>query len=223
MIQSIFYKEWLKLRIFWGLAVAVHIGMVAYILLSLRSTLMASGVVETWATMIGRDVLMVNQLMYVPLVTGVVLAICQWLPEMQQKRIRLTLHLPVDYTLSIGAMLMSSLAGLCLLFAVDAAVLAVVEQLWLPRELVWRTFLTCLPWYIGGLLGYNVASWCIVEPQWTMRCVNGVIGVPLVALCFLTAQPACYATMLPWLALLLVAVVWLPFYSVYRFKQGKGL
>ena len=92
MLKAIFYKEWLKLRIFWCLALVVHIGLIAYLLLSLRSTLLASGIVETWATMIGRDVLMVNALMYVPLITGVCIALCQWLPEMQIKRIRLTLH-----------------------------------------------------------------------------------------------------------------------------------
>ena len=221
MLKSIFYKEWLKLRLFWGLALVVHVGLIAYLLLSLRSTLLASGVVETWATMIGRDVLMVNSLMYVPLVTGVCVALCQWLPEMQIKRIRLTLHLPVDYTASIGTMLLSSIVGLCVLFALDAAVLAFVEQLWLPRELVWRTFLTCLPWYIGGLLGYSVLSWCILEPQWKIRCANILIGAPLVALCFLTAQPACYVKMFPWLIVLLLITGCLPFYSVYRFKLGK--
>lgn len=221
MLHAIFYKEWLKLRLFWCLALAVHVGLIVYLLLSIRSTLLASGVVETWATMIGRDMLMVNSFMYLPLVTGVCLALCQWLPEMQIKRIRLTLHLPVDYTLSIGAMLLCSIVCLCVLFIVDAAVLAIVEQVWLPRELVWRTFLTCLPWYFGGMLGYNVVSWCILEPQWRGRCVNFLIGAPLVALCFLSAQPACYTTMLPWLCLLLLATICLPFYSVYRFKLGK--
>lgn len=221
MIKSIFYKEWLKLRLFWCLAVVVHIGLIAYLLLSLRSTLLASGVVETWATMIGRDVLMVNQLMYLPLVTGVVLALCQWLPEMQIKRIRLTLHLPIDYTASIGTMLLCSICGLCLLFAVDAAVLAIVEQMWLPRELVWRTFLTCLPWFIGGVVGFTCTSWCLLEPQWKIRCVDILMGAPMVALCFLTAQPACYVKMFPWLLLVLVATACLPFYSVYRFKLGK--
>ena len=221
MLRAIFYKEWLKLRLLWGLAVLVNAGLVTYLLLSLRSTLIASGVVETWATMIGRDVMMVNQLMYLPLVTGVVLALCQWLPEMQIKRIRLTLHLPLDYTASIGMMLLSSLCGLTLLFALDATVLALVEQAWLPRELVWRTFLTCLPWYIGGLLGYSVTSWCLLEPQWKMRCLDFLIGAPLVALCYLTAQPACYISMLPWLVLALLATVCLPFYSIYRFKLGK--
>ena len=221
MIRSIFYKEWLKLRLFWCLALVVHVGLVVYMLLSIRSTLLASGVVETWATMIGRDVLMVNSLMYLPLVTGVCIALCQWLPEMQIKRIRLTLHLPIDYTLSIGAMLFCSVVCLCVLFTADAAVLALVEQLWLPRELVWRTFLTCLPWYFGGMLGYNVVSWCILEPQWKGRCVNFLIGAPLVALCFLSTQPACYTPMLPWLFLLLVVTTCLPFYSVYRFKLGK--
>lgn len=221
MLHAIFYKEWLKLRLFWCLALAVHVGLIVYLLLSIRSTLLASGVVETWATMIGRDMLMINSFMYLPLVTGVCLALCQWLPEMQSKRIRLTLHLPVDYTLSIGAMLLCSIVCLCGLFLVDAAVLAIVEQMWLPRELVWRTFLTCLPWYFGGMLGYNVVSWCILEPQWKGRCLNFLIGAPLVALCFLSAQPACYTTMLPWLCLLLVVTICLPFYSVYRFKLGK--
>ena len=221
MIKSIFYKEWLKLRLFWCLAVVVHIGLIAYLLLSLRTTLLASGVVETWATMIGRDVLMVNQLMYLPLVTGVVLALCQWLPEMQIKRIRLTLHLPINYTVSIGMMLLNSLLGLMILFGLDAAILGIVEHIWLPRELVWRTFLTCLPWFIGGLLGYSITSWCILEPQWRIRCVNLLIGAPLVSICFITNQPAAYTGMLPWLIVLLITTVCLPFYSIYRFKLGK--
>ena len=221
MLKSIFYKEWLKLRLFWCLAFVLHAGLIIYLLLALRSTFMASGLVETWTTMIGRDVMMVNQLMYLPLLTGVCIALCQWLPEMQIKRIRLTLHLPIDYTLSIGAMLLTGLVGLTFLFLFDAALLAGVELIWLPRELVWRAFLTCLPWYLGGLLGDNVTSWCMLEPQWKIRCLDFLIGAPLVALCFLTTQPACYVLMWPWLLLALIATVCLPFYSIYRFKLGK--
>ena len=221
MLRAIFYKEWLKLRLFWGLAVVVHIALIGYLLLSLRSTLLSSGVVETWATMIGRDILMINQLTYLPLITGVCLALCQWLPEMQAKRIRLTLHLPIDNHLSIGAMLGCSFIGLCVLFGLDAALLAGVGQIWLPRELVWRTFLTCLPWYLGGLIGYNIVSWWVLEPQWKIRCVDMLIGAPLVALCFLTTQPACYIQMIPWLIGLLLCTTCLPLYSIYRFKLGK--
>jgi hypothetical protein len=221
MLRAIFYKEWLKLRLFWGLVVVVHIALIGYLLLSLRSTLLSSGVVETWVTMIGRDILMINQLTYLPLITGVFLALCQWLPEMQAKRIRLTLHLPIDNHLSIGAMLGCSIIGLCVLFGLDAALLAGVGQIWLPRELVWRTFLTCLPWYLGGLIGYNIVSWWVLEPQWKIRCVDVLIGAPLVALCFLTTQPACYIQMIPWLIGLLLCTACLPLYSIYRFKLGK--
>ncbi len=216
MVQSIFYKEWLKLRIFWCLAFLVHIGMVIYLLLGIRSTLITAGVVETWATMIGRDVLMITPLMYLPPLTGIVLALCQWLPEMQLKRIRLTLHLPVDYTLSIGTMLLSSIIGLCLIYATDAAVLAAVGRVWLPCELVWRTFVTCLPWYIGGLIAYTVTTWCILEPLWRVRVVNLLIGAPLVAVCFLTSQPACYTRMMPWLLCLLAVTLVLPLSAICR-------
>ncbi len=221
MVRAIFYKEWLKLRLVWCLAFVIHIGLITYLLLALRATLLSAGTIETWATMISRDVLMINQLTYLPLITGVCIALCQWLPEMQNKRIRLTLHLPIDYSQSIGIMLLSSMIGLCILFSIDAVTLSIVEQLWLPRELVWRTFITCLPWYIGGFIGYNVTSWCLLEPLWKMRCVNFLIGAPLVALCFLTTQPACYIAMWPWLLVVVVATACLPFYSIYRFKLGK--
>lgn len=220
MLKAIFNKEWLKLRLFWIIAISANTAVVTFILLSLRSTLLASGVVETWATMIGRDMLFVGQLEFVPLVTGIVLAVCQWIPEMQIKRIRLTLHLPIDYTKSIGMMLLSSLSGLILLFAFDAISLAIIEQIWLPRELILRTFLTCLPWYLGGLIAYSVTSWIILEPQWRYRCIFIVIGAPLVYLAYLTSQPACYIAFFPWLIVLLLLTSCLPFYSIYRFKLG---
>ena len=221
MLRAIFYKEYLKLRLVWPVLLLLHLGVVIYLLLALRATLLTSGVVETWATMIGRDVLMVGLLMYVPLLSGIAVALCQWLPEMQNKRIKLTLHLPVDYTVTIGAMLLCGLLGLCLICCLDAIILAVVESLWLPRELVWRTLLTCLPWYIGGLMAYAITSWCVLEPQWRMRCLDLCIGAPLVTLCYLTSQPACYSAMWPWLVVLLLIAVCLLFYSVYRFKLGK--
>jgi hypothetical protein len=164
---------------------------------------------------------MINTMMYLPLVTGVCIALCQWLPEMQNKRIRLTLHLPIDYTLSIGLMLLCGIAGLSVLFATDAAVMAITQQFWLPRELVTRTWLTCLPWYLGGLIAYSITTWIILEPQWRLRCVNLLIGVPLVALCFLSSQPASYVRMTPWLIALLIVTACLPAYSIYRFKLGK--
>ena len=64
-------------------------------------------------------------------------------------------------------------------------------------------------------------SWCVLEPQWKFRCLDIAVGAPLVALCFLSNQPACYSTMWPWLLIILIAVTALPFYSIYRFKLGK--
>ena len=223
MIKSIFYKEWLKTRVVVLLAAALNIGCIAYILLSLRNTLLSSGVVETWATMIGRDIMMVNSLMLIPLITGIVLAVMQWLPEMQQKRIKLTLHLPIKYGYSIGLMLGYGLTCLLLTFILDAALLAIVESLWLPAELVYRTFLTTLPWYIAGCMGYAVISWLLLEPTWRIRIIDACIGAPLVGICFLTTQPACYINFIPCLIILAAIMACLPLYSVYRFKMGEGL
>lgn len=223
MFQQFFYKEWLKTKWVIILLGMIHIGMIIYLMLALRSTLIASGKIETIATMIGRDMLFITPYMYIPLISSVVLALVQWLPEMQQRRIRLTLHLPVSMGLSIGSMLAFSLFALLIMFGIVACLLVVIESIWLPRELIVRALLTLGPWFIAGLMGYSVTSWIILELSWGIRIVWLAIGAPVVYVCLISSQPACYDHFLPWLIVLACTVTCLPFYSVYRLSMGKGL
>lgn len=47
-----------------------------------------------WEILLSRDVVFIETLTYIPLLAGLLLAIVQFVPEMQQKRLKLTLHLP---------------------------------------------------------------------------------------------------------------------------------
>ena len=223
MLKSIFIKEWLKTRLAVCLILASTTGLIGYLLLSLRSTITTSGAVETIATMIGRDMIFVNLMQFVPLLAGVCLAVVQWLPEMQNKRIKLTLHLPVSYTWSIGLMLAYGICCLVLTDVLNLSLLWAVEAVWLPAELIRHTLLTMLTWYIGGIAGYLFVSWIILEPVWKMRVGAMCIAAALLALFFLTPQPEVYNRFLPLLVLLTASCVLLPYYSIYRFKTGKGL
>ena len=223
MIKAIFIKEWLKTRLAACLIFVVAVGVVIYLLLALRSTMATSGAVETIATMIGRDMIFVNLMQFIPMLCAICLTVVQWLPEMQLKRIKLTLHLPVPYTQSIGLMLLYGVAVLAVVSVADLALLWAVESLWLPAELIRHTLLTMLTWHIAGLMAYLLVSWIILEPVWRMRVAEMAVAVPLLALFFLTPQPEVYNRFLPLLGLLTVLCGLLPFYSIYRFKTGKGL
>jgi len=223
MLKAIFIKEWLKTRLCVCLIWAATTGVIAYLLLALRSTIATSGAVETIATMLGRDIIFVNLMQFIPLLAGVCLAVVQWLPEMQNKRIKLTLHLPVSYTKSIGLMLGYGVACLLAMSLLNLALLWIVEAVWLPAELIRHTLLTMQTWYTAGILGYLLVSWIILEPVWKMRVAAMCTAASLLALFFLTPQPEVYNRFLPILIVLTVACVLLPFYSIYRFKTGKGL
>lgn len=223
MLRSLFCKEWLKTRLVVALAWFATMGMILYLLLSLRHTILTSGAVETIATMLGRDLIFVDIMRFVPLIIGVCLALAQWLPEMQQKRLKLTLHLPVHYAYSISIMLLYGVVVMLGISLSNLLLLGAVEAIYLPYEIIRHTLLTMLTWYLAGIMGYLLFSWVILEPIGRMRVFALCISAALLSICYLSSMPEAYNYLLPALLLLTLLLFMLPFYSVYRFKQGKGL
>lgn len=163
MLQSIFTKEWLKTRLFLIIYSMATLGLLAYLLLSIHSTLVESGRIEVWATMIGRDMIFVDLLKYVPLVFGVALALTQWLPEMINKRLKLTLHLPVSAAQSIGCMLCFGVVATIILTIICLVVLSIVEAFWFPGEIILHTLRKLIPAFCWGTVIYLVSSWIMLE------------------------------------------------------------
>ena len=71
----------------------------------------------------------VDLLQFVPLVVGLLFAVVQFVPEMQRKCLKLTLHLPCPELRMIGAMLLYGVLLLGALFAVSLGVLFVAVPL----------------------------------------------------------------------------------------------
>ncbi len=223
MIRAIFLKEWWKTRLTICLIGIGWLALTVYVLLTIRNSMMVSGHVETIATMLSRDMLFIEPLRYMPALAGVVLAFVQWMPEMTQKRLQLTLHLPLPYPFSVGSMLGYGVFVLAAIAGVNLLLLGYVERLWVPAELIRTTLLTLLPAYVASLMAYLLTAWVVLEPTWSMRCLCIVMSIGLLALFFLNAMPLTYMRLLPWLVLLTVLCAGLPLYSVYRFQLGKGL
>lgn len=121
MEKAILYKEWIKTRGYCLLALIVSCGMVAYCLMKMRYVIEMKGVEHLWQVMMERDAIFVDRLTYLPVVVGVLLAIVQFVPEMQQKRMKLMLHLPYPRFLNISIMLLYGVGCLITCFALHFA------------------------------------------------------------------------------------------------------
>lgn len=221
MEKAILYKEWIKTRAYCLLACLASCGIVAYCLMKMRYVITMKGVEHIWLVMLERDAVFVERLTYLPLIVGVLLAIVQFVPEMQQKRMKLMLHLPYPHFLQIAIMLLYGVGYLLVCFALHLVAIWLYTRSFLPPELYNRILLTAMPWYIAGFMGYLLGAWCVLEPTWKRRVVYVAIAVAATSTCFLSSTPEAYNRM-AWLLVIYAALCFfLPMLSVQRFIDGK--
>ena len=220
MKKAIFYKEWIKTRRYFPIALIVSVIFIIYALLGIQRVINFRGVAHLWEILLSRDVVFIETLTYIPLLTGLLLAIVQFVPEMQQKRLKLTLHLPYPQNRMLMLMLIAGLSELIVIYLIDYLILYVYLQNILAPELTDRILLTSLPWYIGGITAYSLTSWICLEPTWRRRIIDLLIAVGVVRIFFLSSVPEAYNCFLPWLVVYTAAAMLLPQLSVSRFKEG---
>ena len=221
MKKALFYKEWIKTRYFIALFGVLSLSMMGYVILQMQRVIQFKGASHLWEILLSRDVVFTEMMQYVPLSVGLLLGLAQFFPEMQQKRMKLTLHLPYAQNKNIACMLLAGSMELLLLFLLHLLTLLLYLSSHLAWELTERILLTTLPWYLSGFMGYLLVSWVTIEPTWHFRIVNGLVSAALLRLFFLSPYPEAYNPSLPLLCLLIVLSATLPYLSVSRFKAGK--
>jgi hypothetical protein len=219
MYTSLFYKEWIKTRKPLWLLSSVFAAAVAYILLTVAKQYQANPV-ALWEFIVQNNAAQAGYLKYLPVGAGMLFAIVQLAPEMQNRRLKLTLHLPLNESKIVGSILLFGFVALAGLFLASGAILLAGLRVYVPAEVVFANFITLLPWMLGGLATYLFAAWICLEPVWKQRVLNAIPALCCVSLFYTEALPGAYVPFLPWLIVLTVAGFAVPFYSAIRFKQG---
>ncbi len=220
MTKMILYKEWLKTRwVLPGILTAVT-ALTFYCFLNLAKVVEIRGAGLLWEALVTKDTVLTEILRYVPAIAGALLALGQFFPEIQQKRLKLTLHLPCPQGKMILVMAAFGLVALTLLFALQAGVSAWILSIWVPGELVSRVLGTMAVWYLAGWAAYLFTSALCLEPTWRFRVLILVVAAGLFRLLYLSAVPQAYGRFFPWLLLYVSASAGLLFSGVARFKEG---
>lgn len=221
MYKALLSKEWLKTRRVFLIALAVGVLVDCYVILEMKSLAQARGMGSLWLAMIQKDVSFVSIITYIPLIIGIAVGVAQMAPEMSQKRLKLTLHLPVPTFRLIAVMIGTGVLELFVIFIAQMAIIAIYDATILPPELVGRVMLTMLPWCLGGIIAYIFVAAICLEGKWTMRGVLAALGTVTVALMYQRQDAmAAYTGMLGIIVILIFAVAALAFGSVARFKEG---
>ncbi|MBR1630951.1 MAG: hypothetical protein IJ680_03765 [Paludibacteraceae bacterium] len=221
MLKSLFYKEWLKTRRLLAGCLTVLVVLNLYCMLNVNHIVELKGAAHIWLVAITNDAVFVQMMQYVPLIIGILLAVAQYVPEMHQKRIKLTLHLPVSTTRSVGSMLLYGWVMLLVLYVLSVLLMSVWLHAVFASEIVMHILLTTLTWYVAGLLAYQLTAWICLEPTWKRRAWSIVVAAALLRMCFMTDKPEAYNGMLVVLLLLaLICTTW-PFISIQRFREGR--
>lgn len=222
MFQALFYKEWIKTRRITILIGAVFAGIIIYSFINTGQAFRIGGAVQVWADIILKDASIFPSVMqWLPVLTGLLLAFAQFVPEITDKRLKLSLHLPMSEAKIVSAILCYGLMVLVLTYLITYGILMTGLSFYYPTEIKMIAFWKSLPWFLAGLTGYLLGTWICLEPVWRQRIYNAFISACVLALFFINAQSGAYMPLIPVLVIITIICFGLPFYSTARFKEGK--
>ena len=152
MFSAIFYKEWIKTRRTVGLILLLLVALLVYALVQMGQTLRVNGAVQAWSAVLLKDMSLVPEVTkWFPLLTGLLLGVAQFIPEMTDKRLKLTLHLPLRESKIVFVTLLYGMAVLSAAFLPMYVALYAGLSRHYAVEMLHAMTWQLLPYFEGGL------------------------------------------------------------------------
>lgn len=220
MTKSIITKEILKTRRAFWCSIVLTMFFTAYALLGINRVITTHGVEHIWLIMLMKDQTFIDAIKYVPLLCGLLVGLAQMMPEMQQNRLKLTLHLPCPSLRLLVTMLLTGFAELTVVFLLQFVAIWIFYHRIIAPEMTWHVLLTSLPWYLAGYTAYFFSTAVCLEGKWKRRILLALIGAGVITLYYLQPAPGAYNGFLPVALIVTLILAVLSYGSIVRFKQG---
>ena len=224
ILLHLFYKEWIKTR--WA-----FLGM---LLLGIAAILYIFTAVENKITLLGAKTILLRILYdeppviyyasfrYIPLLTAIAVGISQYVPEITQKRIRLTLHLPVGNHALIAGLAGFGLALLTLGNLLYTGLFLYYNVRLFPAEITRPVMISLTPWLLSSYIAYNFIAMIAMEPGKWRKVVYSVIAWYILQFFLVGDHPhGAFGASIPVMVLMLVASSGGVLYASQRFYKGE--
>lgn len=219
MCRSILLKEWLKLRWFFVTCLLGHLAVCLRIFFVIRRQMQEEHAEMVWYQAIHIHTVMYQDIRYLPLFTGLLLAAAQFVPEILGRRMRIALHLPTGRDHMLLLCLLSGISLYLIATGLGCAGVFLTMQHFFPREVALSSLPTIAPWILAGLLAYFGTTIILLEGETTRRIFLALVFGVLVAMMFSGNGYGWFIPALPYLAWLVVPAMLSVFESVRRFQQ----
>lgn len=219
MIKALFYREWLKTRMAAIIAAALMVCGTAYSLVNSFQMLRLHGAAQVWNDMAtGNTPILPAAITWLPLLAALLVALAQFVPEMTDSRLKLTLHLPLQPGTALAVLLGYGCTVIVSAYVLSCALLAAGLSAGFPREITAMALAGILPHMLGGLCAYFLAAWICLEKRWRQRTAYTAIAATLCVPFY--AIPAPEAAVTVSLAVLAAVCSLFPYYSMAQFREG---
>lgn len=219
LIQSIFYREWHKTRLFVIGSLVITVSVMIYILLSFAHDIRVSGLTTIVRNITVNNLQPLSAFKFVPTILGALLAIGQFIPEVTDGKLKLTLHLPFNEHYIMATLLAyGSLALFCVLSV--GVLLSMIIGKYIPFSMMNYIVMSVHPWLVSGHITYALVAASIIEPYWARRISLLPIMLTFQFILLLDARPMAQSD--SWLFMIFSIVVSFiaPFYNMIRYKNG---
>lgn len=220
LFSALSYKEWMKTRQILGIFLLIFAVAVVYSIIDIRHDIRIDGADNVWYRYFFQGASVAPLFRWAPALAGLAVALSQFVPEMTNKRLKLTLHLPSGETSIMACMLVYGVVCLVVLFAVAEVALVLLASAVLPSEIICSMLQQHLPWLASGIAAYGFTAWVCIEPQWKQRVCNAVIAVAGMSVLFVSLAAGAYIHFLLAMLVIMIVALLAPIYSCARFKDG---
>ena len=221
MLKAIFFKEFFKIRWLWLIILLMNLALTAYIFITTRNLFILDHPEVVWYRVLHLGQIHFKDLKYIPLLSGILIACFQYLPEMWGERLRLSLHLPISPHILILAHVLVGLTAYGTVALLDLTALWVITAQYFPKEAVMTSLVTALPWTMAGVAAYLGGTLALLEPNFRLKVFNMAVAAGVAGLFLHNPNPGSYGPALPWLILPLLLMVLSVLLPAYRFRYRR--
>lgn len=221
ILRHLIYKEWLKSKWYLLLALLINLGVVIYLFLSLRNSFFSAGGVTYLSMLMTYKIQFFSLYRYIPLAIALLTGLAQFLPEVTDKRIKLSLHLPLNNLKIIYSMVIYGFALMVLTILPGLLLFVALSSLYLPAEIIIPALQTIFPWVLGGFCAYFLIAMIAFEPVWKFRFLYLLVSYKVLTLFFMDYSYGNVVTLLPLLITITCLSSIAPIYTSYRFNKGQ--
>jgi hypothetical protein len=221
MINSIFFKEWLKIR--WATAgiLIAFLLMLGYIYLNTSYYMRFMDENGMWYNVIIRGMIFYGDLfIYLPLFAGILIGTTQFIPEVSANKLKLSLHLPLRENMILFWMLVIGTSTLIILYIICFILLSLITSVFFPVEVLKSVIITSLPWFLAGLVAYWSVAMISIEILWKIRVVLMIVFFAFANLLLYLNIYNSYKNSIWIFVILSLFFAFQIFLSAYRFRKG---